>query len=128
MLIGGLRRDRCATCTGTPYLDTSAFARAHAPEGLLVYVEAAGDDAFAICRYLHGMRLAGFFDAANAVVVGRTPAPDAASLTQHEAVLDARLTVERADGCRRRMRPCAAVPAVRQRGAVPLYTPPRAAR
>ena len=54
-----------------------------------MYVEAAGDDAFTICRNLHGMRLAGFFDAANAVLVGRTSAPDADSLTQHEAVLDA---------------------------------------
>jgi muramoyltetrapeptide carboxypeptidase len=35
------------------------------------------------------MRLAGFFDRANAVVVGRTRAPDAATLTQREAVLDA---------------------------------------
>jgi muramoyltetrapeptide carboxypeptidase LdcA involved in peptidoglycan recycling len=56
---------------------------------LLVYVEAAGDDAFAICRNLHGMRLAGFFTGANAVLVGRTRAPAADSLTQHEAVLDA---------------------------------------
>lgn len=74
---------------GTPYGDTAAFARAHAPEGLLVYVEACEDDAFSICRSLHGMRLAGFFDAANAVLVGRTHAPGTASLSQHEAVLDA---------------------------------------
>ncbi len=36
-----------------------------------------------------GLRLAGFFDGANAVLVGRTSAPDKDSLTQHEAVLDA---------------------------------------
>jgi hypothetical protein len=59
------------------------------PDGLLVCVEAGGDGAFAICRKLHGMRLAGFFDRANAVLVGRTNAPDAGSLSQHEAVLDA---------------------------------------
>ncbi|GAA0442351.1 hypothetical protein Acor_05350 [Acrocarpospora corrugata] len=35
------------------------------------------------------MRLAGFFTGANAVLVGRTRAPGIASLTQHEAVLDA---------------------------------------
>ncbi|MDQ0988581.1 S66 peptidase family protein [Streptomyces sp. V2I9] len=87
-LIGGCT-EMLANVAGTPYLDTSAFARTHAPEGLLVYVEAAGDDAFAICRYLHGMRLAGFFDAANAVLVGRTSAPDTSSLTQHQAVLEA---------------------------------------
>ncbi|MEV0743938.1 S66 peptidase family protein [Streptomyces sp. NPDC050273] len=87
-LIGGCIETLC-NLTGTGYLDVSAFARAHAPEGLLVYVEAGGDEALTICRNLHGMRLAGFFDAANAVLVGRTSAPDAASLTQHQAVLDA---------------------------------------
>jgi muramoyltetrapeptide carboxypeptidase LdcA involved in peptidoglycan recycling len=35
------------------------------------------------------MRLAGFFDRANAILVGRTSAPDNGSLSQHEAVLDA---------------------------------------
>lgn len=74
---------------GTPYGNVTAFARDHAPEGLVVYVEASEDNALEICRNLHGMRLAGFFDAANGVVVGRTSAPDAATLTQHEAVLDA---------------------------------------
>ncbi|MGK5629322.1 S66 family peptidase [Streptomyces sp. URMC 123] len=87
-LIGGCVEVLC-NLTGTAYLDVAAFARAEAPEGLLVYVEAADSDAFTICRNLHGMRLAGFFDAANAVLVGRTSAPDAASLTQHQAVLDA---------------------------------------
>ncbi|MFI1804694.1 S66 peptidase family protein [Streptomyces californicus] len=87
-LVGGCV-EMLANVAGTRYLDTVAFARTHAPEGLLVYVEAGGDDAFAICRNLHGMRLAGFFDAANAVLVGRTSAPDTASLTQHAAVLEA---------------------------------------
>ncbi|WP_411070072.1 S66 peptidase family protein [Streptomyces sp. cmx-4-25] len=87
-LIGGCVEMLC-NLTGTPYLDVREFARTRSPEGLLVYVEAGGDDAFAICRNLHGMRLAGFFDAANAVLVGRTSAPGTGSLTQHEAVLDA---------------------------------------
>ncbi|MFF8835059.1 S66 peptidase family protein [Streptomyces sp. NPDC015130] len=87
-LIGGCVEMLC-NLTGTPYLDASAFARAEAPEGLLVYVEACEDNAFAICRYLHGMRMAGFFDEANAVLVGRTSAPGRDSLSQHEAVLDA---------------------------------------
>ncbi|CAL9657997.1 hypothetical protein SUDANB126_06882 [Streptomyces sp. enrichment culture] len=86
--IGGCIETLC-NLAGTPYLDVTAFARTRSPEGLLVYVEAAGDDAFTICRNLHGMRLAGFFDRANAILVGRTGAPDSSSLTQHEAVLDA---------------------------------------
>ncbi|GGV57030.1 hypothetical protein GCM10010245_90080 [Streptomyces spectabilis] len=87
-LIGGCIETLCNPA-GTAYLDVSAVARNETPDGLLVYVEAAGDDAFAIYRNLHGMRLAGFFDRANAVLVGRTSAPENRSLSQHEAVLDA---------------------------------------
>ena len=87
-LIGGCIETLC-NLAGTPYLDVAAIARNQSPEGLLVYVEAAENDAFTICRNLHGMRLAGFFDHANAILVGRTSAPDNASLSQHEAVLDA---------------------------------------
>jgi muramoyltetrapeptide carboxypeptidase LdcA involved in peptidoglycan recycling len=84
-LIGGCV-ETIGHLTGTPYLDTSRFA---GDEPLLVYVEACEDNAFTICRHLHGMRLAGFFDRAAAVIVGRTSAPDGRTLTQHEAVLDA---------------------------------------
>ncbi|EST38148.1 hypothetical protein N566_09175 [Streptomycetaceae bacterium MP113-05] len=87
-LFGGCVETLC-NLAGTPYGDTSAFARAASADGLLVYVEACEDNAFTICRNLHGMRLAGFFDGANAVLVGRTRAPDGGTLTQHRAVLDA---------------------------------------
>lgn len=84
-LIGGCV-ETLVNLAGTRYLDTAAFADG---DDLLVYVEACEDNAFTICRNLHGMRLAGFFDRAAAVLVGRTKAPDAPTLTQHEAVLDA---------------------------------------
>jgi muramoyltetrapeptide carboxypeptidase len=87
-LIGGCIETVCHVA-GTPFGDTAALVRDHAREGLIVYLEAAGDDAFTICRCLHGMRLAGFFTGANAVLVGRTSAPDSDTLTQKEAVLDA---------------------------------------
>jgi muramoyltetrapeptide carboxypeptidase len=87
-LIGGCIETLC-NLAGTRYADVSAFARQHAPDGLLVYVEAAGDDAATICRNLHGMRLNGFFDDARAVLVGRTSAPATGGFTQQEAVLDA---------------------------------------
>jgi muramoyltetrapeptide carboxypeptidase LdcA involved in peptidoglycan recycling len=87
-LIGGCIETISHLC-GSPAGDVAEFAARHAPDGLIVYVEAAGDDAFTICRSLHGMRLAGFFAAARAVLVGR-PAPSAsATMTQHEAVTDA---------------------------------------
>ncbi|MGW4885944.1 S66 family peptidase [Streptomyces murinus] len=84
-LIGGCI-ETVAPLAGSRYLDTRRFA-GDAP--LLVYVEACEDNALVIARHLHGMRLAGFFDRAAAVLVGRTHAPDAPTLTQDAAVLDA---------------------------------------
>ncbi|MFE5400706.1 S66 peptidase family protein [Streptomyces sp. NPDC056580] len=84
-LIGGCI-ETLVNVAGTRLLDTRSFADG---DDLLVYVEACEDNAFTICRNLHGMRLAGFFDRAAAVIVGRTKAPDAPTLTQAEAVLDA---------------------------------------
>lgn len=86
-LIGGCIETLC-NLAGSPYADVARFA-SESPEGLIVYVEAAEDGAASICRNLHGMRLAGFFTGARAVLVGRTTAPDHPHLTQHEAVLDA---------------------------------------
>jgi muramoyltetrapeptide carboxypeptidase len=74
---------------GTPYGNIPRFGREHAADGLIVYLEAADDDAYSICRSLHGMRLAGFFTGATAVLVASTLAPDSRTMTQHEAVLDA---------------------------------------
>jgi muramoyltetrapeptide carboxypeptidase len=74
---------------GTRYADTSGLRGPDGDESLIVYVEAVEDGAFTVCRSLHGMRLAGFFDGAAAVLVGRTTAPDSATLTKDEAVLDA---------------------------------------
>ncbi|QFG68647.1 S66 family peptidase [Ornithinimicrobium pratense] len=85
-LVGGCV-ETLAHLAGTRYLDTSPLAGRG--EGLIVYVEVSGAGALDVCRHLHGMRLAGFFTRADAVLVGRTAAPDAPTLTQDEAVLDA---------------------------------------
>lgn len=87
-LIGGCIEMLC-NVAGSKFGDLTAFAEQHSPEGLIVYFEACDESALAICRYLHGMRLAGFFDRANAVLIGRTNAPDNPTMTQQEAVLDA---------------------------------------
>lgn len=87
-LIGGCI-ETVSPLAGSPLADVPDFVAVHAPEGTIVYVEAAEANAFSIARALHGMRLAGFFNGANAVLVGRTSAPDDATMTQHEAVLDA---------------------------------------
>ncbi|MET1058030.1 MAG: S66 peptidase family protein [Nocardioides sp.] len=86
-LIGGCIETVC-NLAGTPYGDLPGWADRQ-DEGTIVYLEACGDDAFTICRNLHGLRLAGWFDRARAVVIGRTSAPDCDTLTQREGVADA---------------------------------------
>ncbi|WP_298455117.1 S66 peptidase family protein [uncultured Cellulomonas sp.] len=87
-LIGGCL-ETVANLSGTPYGPAAEFAGRHAPEGTVVYLEVAEADAFEAARRLHGMRLAGWFDAATGVLVGRTAAPDSPGLTQQDAVRDA---------------------------------------
>ncbi|WP_427383376.1 S66 family peptidase [Janibacter sp. G56] len=87
-LIGGCL-DTLTHLAGTPYGDVRAFGMEHAQEGLIVYLEAASANPFEVDRILHGMTYAGWFDHANAVVIGRTPVPDAPGFTHHEAVADA---------------------------------------
>jgi len=90
-LVGGCI-ETLSPVSGTRFGDTGRL-RGSGSEDLIVYVEAAEERALAICRYLHGMRLAGFFDGAAAVLVGRTSAPGEPTLTQADAVRDALGTV-----------------------------------
>ena len=86
-LIGGCT-ETIGHLAGTPYGDVRGWA--DTLDGpTIVYVEACEDDAVDICRHVHAMRLAGWFDRAVAVLVGKTYAPDHADLTQRGAVLDA---------------------------------------
>jgi muramoyltetrapeptide carboxypeptidase LdcA involved in peptidoglycan recycling len=87
-LIGGCI-ETISNLAGSPYGDVPEFGREHADSGLIIYLEGAGDDASEICRNLHGLRLAGWFNHAKAIMIGRTSAPDHPKLTQREAVLDA---------------------------------------
>lgn len=87
-LIGGCI-ETVSILAGTRYGDLAAFVDEHAPEGLIVYVEASEDGAIDIARHLWRMRLAGWFDRVNAVLVGRTAAPDAPGFPQRDAVRSA---------------------------------------
>ncbi len=87
-LIGGCL-ETVGPVAATPYGDVPAFGRAHADDGLVVYLEACEDGAYTIARILHSLRMAGWFEHARGVLIGRTMAPDAPDLTQDEAVADA---------------------------------------
>ena len=85
-LVGGCV-EVMAGIAGTPYGDVRAFGAEHGP--LVVYLEVSDDEAFTICRNLHTLRYAGWFDDAVAILYGRTNAPGSDGMTQREAALDA---------------------------------------
>lgn len=87
-LIGGTL-DVVAMLCGSEYGDLAKFARTYAPEGLLVYLDNCDFNTAQYCRALHLLRLAGWFDAAKAVLVGRTATEVVEGFTQRDALLDA---------------------------------------
>lgn len=87
-LIGGCL-DTVATLAGTRFGDVPAFARGYAPEGTLVYLENCDFSTPAMARALHQLRLAGWFDEANAVVLGRSTGKESGGLTNADAIADA---------------------------------------
>lgn len=88
LLIGGCL-EVLGPLAGTAYADVPAYGREHADEGLLVYLEVAEYGAYEACRIFHGLRYSGWFEHANAVLVGRTTGKDMPDLTQLQAVQDA---------------------------------------
>lgn len=84
-LIGGCL-ETVSPLAGTPYGDVPGFARRHAPEGTIVYLEAAESPAPAVLRMLTSLRLAGWFDRANGILIGRTAGASVPGLDQDDAV------------------------------------------
>jgi len=87
-LVGGCI-ETIGPIAATPYGDVRGIGRAHADDGLIVYLEACDDGAYTIARTLHALRYAGWFEHARAIMIGRTSARDESDLTQHGAVVDA---------------------------------------
>jgi muramoyltetrapeptide carboxypeptidase LdcA involved in peptidoglycan recycling len=87
-LVGGCI-ETVSALAGSAYGDLARFRAGAAPEGLVLYLEASDEPAVSIARHLWRMRLAGWFDLADAVLVGRTSAPDSEGLTQEDAVRSA---------------------------------------
>ncbi|MFE6967980.1 S66 peptidase family protein [Isoptericola sp. NPDC057653] len=87
-LIGGCM-ETVSFLAGTPYGDVARFAAEHAAEGMVVYLDILEWGAADVARALWALRHAGWFDAANAVLVSRTHAPATGDLGQDDAVRDA---------------------------------------
>ncbi|TFC07068.1 LD-carboxypeptidase [Cryobacterium adonitolivorans] len=84
-LIGGCL-ETVSLLAGSRFGDVPGFARRHAPEGVIVYLEVAEADASTALRLLWSLRLAGWFSHATGILIGRTEAPDVDGLSQLEAV------------------------------------------
>ncbi len=87
-LIGGTL-DVIAMLCGSAYGNLPGFARDYAPEGLLVYLDNCDFNTAQYARALHHLKLAGWFDAANAILIGRTAAEAVEGFTQRDALVDA---------------------------------------
>jgi muramoyltetrapeptide carboxypeptidase len=87
-LIGGCL-DTLVHLAGTRFGEVPAFARAYAPEGTLVYLENCDFTTSAMARALHQLRYAGWFDEANAIVLGRSTGKESGGLTNADAIADA---------------------------------------
>jgi muramoyltetrapeptide carboxypeptidase len=86
-LIGGCL-ETLAMLPGTPFGDVPGFGRAHRDEGLIVYLEVAEASSLTAARMLHHLTLAGWFEHASAVLMGRPASPEVSGYTQHEAMVD----------------------------------------
>jgi muramoyltetrapeptide carboxypeptidase len=87
-LVGGCL-DVVGFLAGTPYGDLDAFARAFAPEGLLVYLEYCDSNTVQYCRMLHHVRMAGWFHRANAILIGRLPVLQLREFMERDALMNA---------------------------------------
>lgn len=83
-LVGGCL-ETVSHLAGTPYGDVDRFVREHAPEGVVVYLESAESDVADVTRRLYGLRYAGWFEHATAVLMGRTRGKEAPGYTHHDA-------------------------------------------
>lgn len=80
-LIGGCI-DTLMSLVGTPFGDVPGFLRAHRDEGVIVFLENCDLHSQALLRALTHLRLAGWFDGASAVLVGRTQAKEMSAQAQ----------------------------------------------
>lgn len=74
-LIGGCL-DTVSRLAGSPFGDVSTFACEHAADGVVIYLENCELSPQECARALWSIRLAGWFEHATGVLIGRSTAPD----------------------------------------------------
>ena len=87
-LLGGCL-DVISMLPGTPYGDVNRFADDAAPEGLLLYLENVDGNTAQYCRMLYAVRLSGWFEHANALLIGRSAGAQLREYTNHDVLNDA---------------------------------------
>lgn len=87
-LIGGCL-DVISMLAGSAYGALDQFAQQYAPEGLLVYLENADQDTAGFSRMLSAMKLAGWFEHANAILLGRSSGAQHREYILRDAIMDA---------------------------------------
>ncbi len=73
---------------GTPYGDLSNFRKRFGDDGLILYLENAESKPGHVCRMLWQMRLAGWFDGLNGLVLGRSNGKDSTEFSYMDALGD----------------------------------------
>jgi muramoyltetrapeptide carboxypeptidase len=75
-LIGGCL-DTLRNLVGTPYGDLKNFTARFRNDGVILYLENSGSTPSEVCRSLWNMKLAGWFESVNGLLLGRSSGPDA---------------------------------------------------
>lgn len=80
-IIGGCL-DTLRNLIGTPYGNLNEFASRFKNDGLILYLENSGSTPSEVCRALWNMKLAGWFNSINGIILGRSSGPNATRADQ----------------------------------------------
>ncbi|MCP6629123.1 LD-carboxypeptidase, partial [Klebsiella pneumoniae] len=81
-LIGGCL-EIISRLAGTPFGNVPLFKASNSPQGIILYFENVEMAPCELTRALFSLRLQGWFDNLNGVLIGRSAAPDVSDPTKH---------------------------------------------
>jgi len=86
-IVGGCL-ETISCLTGTPYGNLTHFKEQFSQEGVILYLENADSPSESFCRLLWNLRLAGWFDGINGLLLGRTKAQESEQFQFIDALKD----------------------------------------